>query len=97
MLESMQQFGATGKTAMLRHKLALSLIVTLGLTITLQSCSNRALYTAIQQNHLQRCAEIPIPQQQACFAQYQTPYEDYRREREALSQEKESLDKKIGE
>ncbi len=59
-------------------------LAALTLIVALQSCSNQAMYEAIQQNRLQRCEEIPIPQQQACRDQYQTSYEEYRRERDAL-------------
>jgi hypothetical protein len=51
------------------------------------SCSNQALFESIQQNHLQRCQAIPIAQQAACEAQYQTSFEEYQREREALLRE----------
>lgn len=49
---------------------------------SLAGCSNKALYQAIQQNRLQACEEIPIPQQAACKAQYQTDYESYKRQRD---------------
>ncbi|MDP6414596.1 MAG: hypothetical protein QGG54_06145 [Gammaproteobacteria bacterium] len=55
----------------------------LGLLVLFSShtaCSNQQLYEAIQQNGLQACEEIPIPQQEDCKAQYQTSYEEYRRE-----------------
>lgn len=55
------------------------------------SCSNQALFETIQQNHLQRCETIPIAQQAACEAQYQTSYEEYRREREELLGEGASI------
>ena len=51
------------------------------------SCSYQALFESIQQNHLERCETTPIAQQAACEAHYQTSYEEYQREREALLQE----------
>lgn len=50
-------------------------------------CSSQQLYEAIRENRLQRCEEIPIPQQTDCKAQYETEYDEYRREREALGDE----------
>jgi len=54
---------------------------------SLAGCSNKALYQAIQQNRLQACEEIPIPQQAACKAQYQTDYDSYRRARDVVKRE----------
>ncbi len=52
--------------------------------LLLAGCSNRAMYEAIGSNHLQTCTELPIPQQKACTAQYQTSYDAYRRELEKI-------------
>ena len=52
---------------------------------SLGACSNEALYQAIQENRLQACEEIPIAQQASCNAQYQTDYESYKRDRDALN------------
>ncbi|MEX0964051.1 MAG: hypothetical protein WDZ52_08445 [Pseudohongiellaceae bacterium] len=57
----------------------------LGLLVcSLGACSNEALYQAIQENRLQACEQIPIAQQAACKAQYQTDYGTYKRARDAL-------------
>ena len=48
-------------------------------------CSNRAIYNSVQLNNTQRCQELPIPQQTACQAQYQTSFDEYQREREELT------------
>lgn len=64
-----------------------SRITTLLLLATLLltgACSNGARYELIRQNRLQECETLPIPQQAQCKAQYQTDYETYRREREAI-------------
>lgn len=65
----------------------LASVVVLLAPLLATSCSNQALFENIQQNHLQRCETIPIAQQAACEAQYQTSYDEYRREREALLRE----------
>ena len=63
------------------------LCIAMGFVLLATSCSNQALFESIQQNHLQRCETIPIAQQAACEAHYQTSYEEYQREREALLRE----------
>jgi len=54
------------------------------LTLLSAACSNRALYESIQQNGLQECEKLPIPQQAQCKSQYQTDYDEYRRERDRI-------------
>lgn len=55
--------------------------------LSLAGCSNEALYQAIQENRLQACEQIPIAQQAACKAQYQTDYDTYKRERDLAKRE----------
>lgn len=69
---------------MVQHRTILPFLLVPLLVGTLSGCTNRNLYQAIQQNRLQRCEEIPIPQQANCRAQYQQSYEDYKSERDAL-------------
>ena len=57
--------------------------------LLLTACTSEALYNSIQQNQLQRCETIPIAQQAACKQQFQTSYEEYRRERDALVEEEQ--------
>ncbi|MEQ8312787.1 MAG: hypothetical protein RL839_13335 [Gammaproteobacteria bacterium] len=71
---------------MIPRKSFIPFLFALLLLVTLSGCSNRNLYEAIQQNRLQSCEEIPIPQQANCREQYQQSYEDYKRERDALLQ-----------
>ena len=63
-------------------------ILSLGLlALSLNACSNEAIYQSIQQNGLRACEEIPIAQQASCRAQYQKDYATYKRERDALEEE----------
>ena len=62
-----------------RHIVLSSILLTLA-----TSCSNRALYETVQRNNIQRCRELPIPQQAACEAQYQTSFDDYSKQRGEL-------------
>ena len=71
-----------GKQRKLTSRLLRHLMLLAPLLAT--SCTNEALYNAVQQNQLQRCETIPIAQQATCKQQFQTSYEDYRRERDAL-------------
>ncbi|PCI79679.1 MAG: hypothetical protein COB20_04260 [SAR86 cluster bacterium] len=54
------------------------------LALSLNACSNEAIYQSIQQNGLRACEEIPIAQQAGCKAQYQKDYATYKRERDSL-------------
>lgn len=46
------------------------------------ACSNRQVYTAIQQNRQHDCQKYQPPQYEACLEQYRTSYEDYVRQRQ---------------
>lgn len=67
----------------MNNKLLLGLVLLL-LSV---SCSNRSLYNSVQLNNIQRCQALPIPQQAACQAQYQTSFEEYSRQRAELEAE----------
>ena len=53
----------------------------------LGSFTTESVYNMAQEVQLQRCEEQPIPTQEACKAQFDVSYDDYRRERAALTQE----------
>ena len=42
------------------------------------------MYNAVRDNRIQDCENFPIAQQEFCHAQYQTTYDEYRRELEEL-------------
>ena len=86
MISSQQHKLKTQRSRGLRSLQGLMLLIPLFAT----SCTNEALFNAIQQNHLQRCETIPIAQQDACKQQFQTSYEEYQREREALVEDGQS-------
>ena len=52
-------------------------------------CTSEQVYNAIRENRIQDCENIPIPQQESCRAQYETSYEEYRRDLEELRAEKQ--------
>lgn len=54
----------------------------------LNACSHEALYKNIQQNGPRACEERPVFQQASYKAQYQKDYETYKRERDALKEER---------
>lgn len=66
------------------------LLLTVGITLIAAGCTNRAIYESAQLNNIRRCQELPIPQQSACEAQYQTSFDEYSRDREELLED--SLD-----
>lgn len=53
----------------------------------LGSCSTESMYNMAQEVQLQRCEEQPIPVQENCKAQFEKSYDEYSRERAALTQE----------
>lgn len=65
------------------------IIVGLGIVLMVAGCSHRAIYESAQLNNIRRCQELPIPQQSACEAQYQTSFDEYSRDREELLEESE--------
>ncbi|MFT7472654.1 MAG: hypothetical protein ACI8XU_002557 [Kiritimatiellia bacterium] len=54
------------------------------LALSLNGCSNEAMYQAIRQNGLRACEEMPTAQQASRKAQYQKDYATYKRERDSL-------------
>jgi hypothetical protein len=82
--KAMPPFGAGDTRPRIQSRRILPLLLIPLLAGMLSACTSRNLYEAIQQNRLQRCEEIPIPQQANCRAQYQQSYEDYKNERDAL-------------
>jgi hypothetical protein len=61
-----------------------NLILTFTLLGVLAACSNKQLYTAVQQNRQQECATLPQQQYEDCMRHYQQSYEAFDRERRAL-------------
>lgn len=55
--------------------------------VMLGSCTTESVYKLAQEVQLQRCEEQPIPIQDACKAQFELSYDDYKRERDALTLE----------
>ena len=66
-----------------KHLASLSLGL---LALSLNTCSNEAIYQSIQQNGLRACEEIPIAQQASCKSRYQKDYATYKRERDELKE-----------
>lgn len=61
--------------------------LSLGLVaLSVNGCSNEAMYQSIQQDGLRACEEIPVAQQASCKAQYQKDYATYKRERDSLEE-----------
>ena len=53
------------------------------ITLLLMGCSNRQIYTAVQENRRLECSKLPQGQYEKCMSEYDTPYEEYERERQA--------------
>ena len=53
------------------------------IALLLMSCSNRQIYTAIQENRRLECSKLPQGQYEKCISEYDISYDEYEREREA--------------
>ena len=54
------------------------------------ACSNRELYTGIQQNREHECYKIPYPEEQeSCLARLDMSYDEYERERQEVIDSKQ--------
>jgi hypothetical protein len=54
------------------------------LALALQGCSNQQIYTAVQENRRLECSKLPQNQYEQCMSEYDTPYDEYDRERQAV-------------
>jgi hypothetical protein len=61
-------------------KLSLFLMISLFLI----GCSNKQIYAAVQENRRVECSKLPQDQYEKCMSEYETPYEEYERERQAV-------------
>jgi hypothetical protein len=55
-----------------------------GLALLLIACSNRQVYTAVQQNQQLQCSKLPQDRYEECVREIDESYDDYEREREEL-------------
>jgi hypothetical protein len=54
------------------------------IALLLMGCSNKQIYTAVQENRRVECSKLPQVQFKKCMSEYDTPYEEYERERQAV-------------
>lgn len=52
------------------------------LLVVLGACSSRGVYEGIQTSNRLECGRLPPSQYDECMARNDTPYDEYRRERE---------------
>jgi hypothetical protein len=57
--------------------------IVLVIALALLGCSNKQIYTAVQDNRRVECGKLPQNQYEQCISEYDTPYEEYERERQA--------------
>ncbi|KAA0014732.1 hypothetical protein F0A17_00455 [Billgrantia pellis] len=53
--------------------------------LVLASCTTRAVYEGIKQNHLNECNQLPGAQREECLDHLPPDYETYRRQHEAIT------------
>ncbi|BFM10543.1 hypothetical protein R50072_06960 [Simiduia litorea] len=58
--------------------------IALGMMVFLAACSNKSIYTGMQEGNRQECNKMPEYQRQQCLDKNNQSYEDYKRERDAL-------------
>jgi len=54
------------------------------IALLLAGCSNSQIYDAVQENRHIECSKLPQNQYEDCIRNYDTPYAEYERERQAL-------------
>lgn len=52
--------------------------------LALLGCGNKQIYTAVQENRRLECSKLPQNQYEQCMSEYDTPYDEYERERQAV-------------
>lgn len=64
-----------------------TLLLILGIAVSVSACSNRQLYNAVQENRKAKCDELPDVPRAECLEQYLQSYEEYERgRREVLAE-----------
>lgn len=63
----------------------MKLIATMALFLLVSACSNKQVYTAIQQNQMQECSKLPQARFEECMKNVEGSYEDYERDRQDLA------------
>ncbi|MFM1897227.1 MAG: hypothetical protein RLZZ385_2301 [Pseudomonadota bacterium] len=71
-----------------RWTLVTTLVLAIGL---IAGCTSREMYESVQHSRQAECQRLPIWQQKDCLALYDTPFEDYQRERSGESTGSEPL------
>jgi hypothetical protein len=54
------------------------------LSLLLMGCSNQQIYTAVQENRRVECSKLPQVQFEKCMSEYNTSYDEYERQRQAV-------------
>ncbi|MFT4520321.1 MAG: hypothetical protein ACI9JM_002723 [Halioglobus sp.] len=60
----------------------------IALTTFLIACSNKQIYTAVQENQRAECAKLARQQDQGCMRELETSYKDYEKDRQDLLNDK---------
>ena len=56
----------------------------MAITLSVMACSNKQIYTAIQDNQRLECGKLPQDQYEQCMHGLNTPYEEYEQERQVI-------------
>lgn len=60
------------------------LLTLIALISVITGCTNKQVYTAVQQNRQFECQKLPQSQYEECMKDYDQSYEDYANDREAI-------------
>lgn len=55
--------------------------------VLIAACSNKQVYTAIQQNQRFECSKLPQAQSEECLRQFESSYEQYEEDRQDIAKE----------
>lgn len=58
--------------------------LTIAITLSVMACSNKQIYTAVQDNQRLECGKLPQDQYEQCMQELEIPYEEYEQERQVI-------------
>lgn len=59
-------------------------LLSISTALFLMACTNKQIYTTVQNNHRLECGKLPQDQYEQCMQEVGTSYEDYEQERQEI-------------
>jgi len=65
----------------------MKVVLIISAIVLVAACSNKQVYTAIQQNQRFECTKLPQGESERCLRQFDTSYEQYEKDRQDIVKE----------